>query len=42
MTARREKAGEKLGKVMSLDDASGVIPVHPNCRCTWVTVLEER
>lgn len=34
--------GEKLGKIMSLDEASGVIPAHPQCRCTWVTVLEER
>lgn len=28
--------GDKLGKTLSLDDARGVIPVHPNCRCTWV------
>ncbi len=34
--------GEKLGKIMSLDEASGVIPAHPQCRCTWVSVLEER
>src|SRR5258708_6436843 len=29
--------GDELGKTMSIDDASGEIPVHPNCRCTWVT-----
>ena len=34
--------GEKLGRIMSLDEASGVIPAHPQCRCTWVSVLEER
>lgn len=34
--------GEKLGKIMSIDEASGVIPAHPQCRCTWVTVLEEK
>jgi len=28
--------GEKLGKSMSIDDARGMIPVHPNCRCTWI------
>ncbi len=35
-------AGGKFGKVLSIDDASGVMPVHPNCRCTWVTVIEEK
>ena len=34
--------GEKLGRIMSVDEASGVIPAHPQCRCTWVSVLEER
>lgn len=34
--------GDKLGKIMSLDEASGVIPAHPQCRCTWVSVLKER
>lgn len=34
--------GNKLGRIMSLDEASGVIPAHPQCRCTWVSVLEER
>ncbi len=29
-------AGDKLGKVISIGDASGQIPVHPNCRCTYV------
>ncbi|HOX23107.1 MAG TPA: minor capsid protein, partial [Elusimicrobiales bacterium] len=34
--------GEKLGKIMTLDEAQDVLPAHPNCRCTWVTVLEEK
>lgn len=34
--------GDKLGRIMSIDEASGVIPVHPNCRCTWISVLEEK
>ena len=29
--------GEKFGKTMSIEDASDVIPVHPNCRCSWIT-----
>ncbi|MBI4369620.1 MAG: phage portal protein [Elusimicrobia bacterium] len=33
--------GNKLGKVLSVDDASGQIPVHPNCRCTWITEVEQ-
>jgi SPP1 gp7 family putative phage head morphogenesis protein len=24
------------GKVFTLDEASGIIPVHPNCRCCWL------
>lgn len=27
------------GQVYSLDDAEGVIPVHPNCRCAWLPVI---
>ncbi|MBI4676110.1 MAG: phage portal protein [Elusimicrobia bacterium] len=34
--------GEKLGRIMALDEASDVLPAHPNCRCAWVTVLEEK
>ncbi len=34
--------GEKLGRIMAVEEASGVIPAHPQCRCTWVSVLEER
>jgi SPP1 gp7 family putative phage head morphogenesis protein len=28
------------GKVYSIKKAHGVIPVHPNCRCAWVPVVE--
>lgn len=27
------------GNVYSLDDADGIIPVHPNCRCAWLPVV---
>lgn len=29
------------GTVMSLDDARGVIPVHPNCRCAFIPVIQD-
>lgn len=28
------------GKEYRVKDAAGVIPVHPNCRCTWLPVVE--
>jgi len=27
------------GKVFSVDDARGLIPLHPNCRCAWVPYI---
>ena len=27
------------GKVVSIGEAGGVIPVHPDCRCTWLPVI---
>lgn len=27
------------GDVYTLEDAKGVIPVHPNCRCRWLPVI---
>ncbi len=30
---------ELEGNVYSLDEADGVIPVHPNCRCSWIPVV---
>lgn len=29
------------GEVISVEDARGVIPVHPNCRCAWLPVIED-
>lgn len=28
------------GKVYSIQESRGVIPVHPNCRCAWIPVVE--
>lgn len=41
LEASEADEGDDLGKTMSIDDASGEIPVHPNCRCTWVTITED-
>lgn len=27
------------GKIMTIDEARALIPVHPNCRCTWMPVV---
>lgn len=27
------------GKVYKIEDARGVLPVHPNCRCAWLPVV---
>jgi SPP1 gp7 family putative phage head morphogenesis protein len=29
------------GNIYSIDDAHGIIPVHPNCRCAWRPVVPE-
>jgi SPP1 gp7 family putative phage head morphogenesis protein len=29
------------GKIYTIDEASGVIPIHPNCRCCWLPALYE-
>ena len=29
------------GKVFSLDEAHGMIPVHPNCRCAFIPLIPE-
>lgn len=29
------------GKVYKVADARGVIPVHPNCRCSWSTIVDK-
>ena len=40
--AAESAPGGKLGKIIDIDEASDVLPAHPNCRCTWITVLEEK
>lgn len=27
------------GQVFSLGESRGIIPIHPNCRCTWIPVV---
>lgn len=29
------------GRIFSLSEARGVIPVHPNCRCSWLPVIKD-
>lgn len=29
------------GKEFNLDEAEGMIPVHPNCRCTFIPVVQD-
>jgi SPP1 gp7 family putative phage head morphogenesis protein len=29
------------GKTFSMDEAHGMIPLHPNCRCTWIPKIPE-
>jgi SPP1 gp7 family putative phage head morphogenesis protein len=31
---------EREGRVMSLSEARGLIPLHPQCRCAWLPVVE--
>jgi len=28
------------GEIFSVDEARGIIPVHPNCRCAWVPAVQ--
>jgi SPP1 gp7 family putative phage head morphogenesis protein len=30
---------ELFGEVFSIEEAHGIIPVHPNCRCAWVPYI---
>lgn len=44
-TARDNRVCERCealeGRVFSLRQARGVIPVHPNCRCAWIPIVRE-
>lgn len=33
---------EMEGKTFTLDEARGMIPLHPNCRCAWTTATRTR
>lgn len=35
------KCQELEGRVYTIEEARGVIPVHPNCRCAWVPSIED-
>jgi SPP1 gp7 family putative phage head morphogenesis protein len=30
------------GQIFSIDEARGLIPLHPNCRCSWIPVQNEK
>jgi SPP1 gp7 family putative phage head morphogenesis protein len=29
------------GDVMSIEEARGIIPLHPNCRCAWLPIVND-
>ena len=35
-----EECDGMAGEVMSIEDARGMIPLHPDCRCDWLPVQE--
>lgn len=39
-SAQLEGSPWSYGKVVSLSESRGMIPVHVNCGCTWTTVVE--
>lgn len=36
-----EKCQHLEGKIYTIDEAHGIIPVHPRCRCIWLPWVEE-
>lgn len=36
-----EECASKDGEIMSVEEAMGMIPIHPNCRCTWAAIIRE-
>lgn len=36
-----ERCASMEGKVYTVKEARGVIPLHPNCRCTWIPTDEK-
>lgn len=35
-----DECDEMGGKVFSVEEAHGMLPLHPNCRCAWMPVVE--
>jgi SPP1 gp7 family putative phage head morphogenesis protein len=35
------KCAPMEGRIFTLDEASGLIPFHPNCRCAWIPWIAE-
>jgi SPP1 gp7 family putative phage head morphogenesis protein len=35
------KCRQLEGNVYTIDEARGIIPVHPNCRCAWNPVVRD-
>lgn len=35
------ECADMRGDVYTIEDARGVIPVHPNCRCAWIPVVQD-
>ncbi len=36
------ECGELEGVVMTIDEARGLVPRHPNCRCMWIPASKDR
>ena len=36
-----ERCASREGQVMTIDQARGMIPLHPNCRCIWLPFNQE-
>jgi SPP1 gp7 family putative phage head morphogenesis protein len=35
------KCEEMNGEVFTVEEARGMIPLHPNCRCAWIPYVSE-
>lgn len=36
-----EDCADMEGQTFSIDDARGMIPLHPNCRCSWIPAVKD-
>lgn len=39
--AAEAEPGQKLGKILDIDEADDILPLHPNCRCTFIKPIEK-